>query len=187
MTAYAISVILFLARNYRIMSGSKKTKDMRSTSSWAYVLLCVASQINLIHAFSDNVSPPKHTASLAHPNRRNFFKKAVTSVMPVLTISTFLPSSPVLALDFDAFASAELGNDRVSAKMSDDMALCKFGQASKAKGEACIRAGMPTKAAYQGGVDAFGNIDRGNFQRCQTSWTIVDGKYVKGLVCDLKD
>lgn len=44
--------------------------------------------------------------------------------------------------------------------MSEDEALCRFGQPSLAKGDACVRAGLPTAPLKKGGVDAFGQVDR---------------------------
>lgn len=73
-------------------------------------------------------------------------------------------SSPARALDMDSFMSQELSTS--SKKMSDDEALCKFGQPSQERGNACVRAGLPT-TSKQGGVDAYGNVDRGNYVRCK--------------------
>ena len=51
--------------------------------------------------------------------------------------------------------------------MTDDEALCRFGQPSKGRGDACVRAGLSTKLSSKpGAVDAYGNVDRGDFVRC---------------------
>lgn len=62
------------------------------------------------------------------------------------------------ALDMDSFIAKELDNKKEPPKMSDDEALCKYGQPSKATGNACLRAGLSTKRPT--GVDAFGTVDR---------------------------
>lgn len=80
-----------------------------------------------------------------------------------------MPSAPAQALDMDSFMSQELSppkNAVPTKKLSDDEALCKFGQPSKERGDACIRAGLPT-TLKKGGVDAYGNVDRGDFVRCK--------------------
>jgi len=78
--------------------------------------------------------------------------------------ATILPLQEAKALDMDAFASQELKSSSSSSsrsgsdgnKMSDDEALCKFGQPSKQRGDACVRIGMST-TLKKGGVDAYGN------------------------------
>jgi hypothetical protein len=77
---------------------------------------------------------------------------------------SFQPSAGY-SLDMDAFASRQLndtaGADKQSSvALSDDAALCKYGQPSQRKGDACVRAGLPTAATKKGGVDAYGQIDR---------------------------
>jgi hypothetical protein len=103
-------------------------------------------------------------------------------------------SSPAaaVALDMDAFASKALESggkcdEKMDKKcrpnLSDDEALCRFGQPSKEIGEACVRAGMPTAAKKEGGVDAFGKMDRGDFVRCKTRWVDNGVKYIKKREC----
>mmetsp|Transcript_7714 Transcript_7714/g.11087 ORF Transcript_7714/g.11087 Transcript_7714/m.11087 type:complete len:133 (-) Transcript_7714:123-521(-) len=64
--------------------------------------------------------------------------------------AAFVSSVPTAnALDMDAFMNAELANDttncdpkrdvKCAPKMSDDQALCTYGQSGKARGEACKR------------------------------------------------
>lgn len=94
-----------------------------------------------------------------------------------------------MALDIDAFMQKELDTGTCSEstdkkcqpKLTEDQALCRFGQPSKKTGEACLRAGMST--ARPSGVDAFGKVDRGEFLRCKVKY-IDDGKnYVKEWQC----
>ena len=95
----------------------------------------------------------------------------------------FLIGAPTaaIALDIDSFMQRELDNGtcnekidkKCKPKLSDDEALCRFGQPSPETGEACIRAGMSTSRPT-GSVDAFGKIDRGDYMRCKAYW--VDGK-----------
>jgi len=88
------------------------------------------------------------------------------------------------ALDIDAFASSQLATDSGKSKdMSDDEALCKYGAPGPDRGQACVRAGIPTGKASKSQVDAFGNIDRGDFVRCEREWKVIDGKYQKFDIC----
>ena len=98
---------------------------------------------------------------------------------------------PVNALDIDSFMQKEIENEtcnektdkKCKPKLSDDEALCRFGQPSRETGEACIRSGIST--SRKGGVDAFGAVDRGTFTRCKAKY-IDDGKsdkLVKTWVC----
>lgn len=106
-------------------------------------------------------------------DRRSFFQASA------ITASTF--ASPAFGLDMDAFMNAELNSDKPK-EMTDDERTCKFAAPGPAKGAACERAGMST-AGKGKGVDAFGNIDRGDFVRCKTSYPMIDGKYVKTVTC----
>eukprot|EP00532_Pseudo-nitzschia_australis_P007054 CAMPEP_0168175370 /NCGR_PEP_ID=MMETSP0139_2-20121125/7084_1 /TAXON_ID=44445 /ORGANISM="Pseudo-nitzschia australis, Strain 10249 10 AB" /LENGTH=151 /DNA_ID=CAMNT_0008093749 /DNA_START=134 /DNA_END=589 /DNA_ORIENTATION=+ len=96
---------------------------------------------------------------------------------------TFTASSPSLALDMDSFMAKELDSTKVAPKMSDDEALCKFGAPSKGTGNACLRAGLPTKRST--GVDAFGTVDRGTFVRCKPNY--VDDPKNKGMLINIWD
>ena len=88
------------------------------------------------------------------------------------------------ALDMDAFASSQLAKEEPKYKdLSEDEALCKYGSAGPDKGSACQRAGMSTAGKGAKGVDAFGNIDRGDFVRCKREWKVIDGKYEKFDIC----
>jgi len=63
-------------------------------------------------------------------SRKHFVAAAASMV--------FLPP-PSIALDMDAFASAELKKDTPSKDYSADEALCLFGGASSDRAEACAR------------------------------------------------
>jgi len=108
-------------------------------------------------------------------NRRNFFQVATASVATTSIIA------PAFALDMEAFMNQELKQD-VPKQVSDDERMCRFGAPGKEKGEACERAGMST-AGKGKGVDAYGNIDRGDFVRCKTTYPMIDGQYVKTVIC----
>ncbi len=115
--------------------------------------------------------------------RRLFF---VHLAADIGVVTAAIPSQPSYALDMDAFIQKELSNDscddRVSKKcqpkLTDDEALCRFGQPSQATGEACLRAKMSTKRST--GVDAFGKVDRGEYLRCKAKY--VDDKQTNKLV-----
>lgn len=91
------------------------------------------------------------------------------------------------ALDMDYFMNQELAapsstaSSAAKSKMSDDEALCKFGQPSKGRGDACVRAGMSTKLK-KGGVDAYGNVDRGDFVRCSFQYVEDPNSPNKGFL-----
>lgn len=78
----------------------------------------------------------------------------------------------------------ELGKDNEKyPQLSEDAALCKYGFPSRATGEACVRAGLPT-TRVAGGVDAFGQADRGDFVRCKQFYALDEkGQYVKKTEC----
>lgn len=109
-------------------------------------------------------------------SRRGWFQ--VASALAITTAVTTTTTS-AHALDIDSFVQNELQadsvrcNDKTSKKcmpkLSEDEALCRFGQPSPRTGEACLRAGMSTKRP-SGGVDAFGQVDRGNYARCKPNY-----------------
>jgi len=106
--------------------------------------------------------------------------------MPFATIAAsiaFQTPLPSNALDMDAFIKSELESDKKK-DFTDDEALCKFGAPGRDKGEACVRAGLSTAGAKSGGVDAYGKIDRGTFERCKKKWDIVNGKYEFEVICE---
>ncbi len=113
-------------------------------------------------------------------NRRDVLKTVVAGLFfPSLTIG----SEASNALDMDAFINSELEKDNKQRDLTDDEALCKYGNSGKDRGEACSRAGLSTSSKKKGAVDSYGNIDRGDFVRCQTSYPMIDGKYVKTVTC----
>jgi len=107
--------------------------------------------------------------------RRDFFRVATVSA------STMVVASPALALDMDAFINKELQQDTPT-EVTDDQRTCRYAAPGKDKGEACKRAGMSTSGKGNG-VDAYGNIDRGDYVRCKTSYPMIDGQYVKTVTC----
>mmetsp|Transcript_12150 Transcript_12150/g.18655 ORF Transcript_12150/g.18655 Transcript_12150/m.18655 type:complete len:145 (-) Transcript_12150:199-633(-) len=123
--------------------------------------------------------------ALSLEGRRKMIKRSALVALPF----AILPKA--VALDMDAFMQEELTskecNDKVDKKcqrnLSADEALCRFGQPSPATGQACVRANVSPKR--QGGVDAFGNIDRGDYVRCKPYY--VDGEngfLVKKFKCE---
>ena len=87
-------------------------------------------------------------------------RRSTILAFPAFAMMAGVSASPSasVALDVDSFIAKELDNKKVTAKMSDDEALCKFGSPARATGEACLRAGLSTKRPT--GVDAFGTVDR---------------------------
>ena len=135
------------------------------------------------------VNPLSRDAWSTKAARRNFLCELparVTFIGASLAGVSIGMSLPSAALDMDAFARKELADevcdDRVSKKckpqLSEDEALCRFGQPSPKTGEACLRAGMSTKRPT--GVDAFGTLDRGEFIRCKPKY--VDDPKTNKLV-----
>ena len=69
--------------------------------------------------------------------------------LATIFLSTIAATRASNALDMDAFMNAELASDKKNCdpkkdpkcipKLSEDEALCKYGQGGKAKGEACKR------------------------------------------------
>ena len=120
------------------------------------------------------------TISLSSVQAWTMTRKQMLQTFTAVT-TTLAPTPSEAALDMDAFANSQLTTP--SSQMSSDEALCKFGQPSPEKGNACVRAGLSTKSATPGGVDAFGNVDRGDFVRCQYYYELVNDKYVKKSAC----
>ena len=101
---------------------------------------------------------------------------------------TSVSSTVALALDMDAFIDQQLDGGAASSSskstspLTEDQALCKYGFPSPATGQACVRAGMSTKRV--GSLDAFGNVNRGNFIRCKQVYIDNGTAYEKKTVCD---
>lgn len=109
-------------------------------------------------------------------------RRALVFALPFVAAGTALPSN---ALDMDAFVNQELAKDSKQTELSADEALCKFGQPSFERGEACARAGKSTKLS-KNGVDAYGKVFRGDFTRCKQFYDLdKNGKYVKKTECGL--
>ena len=78
-------------------------------------------------------------------------RQILSSILGGVVTATIASSSPTIAnaLDMDAFINAELANDtkncdpkrdpKCAPQMTSDQATCKYGQAGKAKSEACKR------------------------------------------------
>jgi hypothetical protein len=127
--------------------------------------------------------------SYQHPNSSSSSIRRAFLITPLVAVATAQSQqqapSVAWALDMDAFINQELSKDSVNPMLGKDEALCRFGQPSQATGEACLRAGMSTKRRGSGGtLDAFGNVNRGDFVRCQFEYEL-DGKggYDKITVC----
>lgn len=121
-------------------------------------------------------------ASTSSGDRRSFLGTAAAAGAGVASMLIAPSSPPAAALDMEAFANRELNADSTTKKMSDDEALCKFGMPSRKTGDACMRAGMSAKRR-DGGVDAYGNVDRGSFVRCTASYVDTGTEYKKVVTC----
>jgi hypothetical protein len=108
-----------------------------------------------------------------------------------ITGGTLFGSSIVVeksyALDMDAFINKELANDNAKSssnkKLTNDEALCKYGQPSKDRGDACVRAGLPISLPGRA-VNAYGEVDRGTFVRCKQFYELEEEGYVKKTYCE---
>ena len=131
---------------------------------------------------SDNDNDKKQLLS----NRRSILT-TLTLLPATISLATISPPDPSHALDVDSFVQQELerGEAPSRAPLSDAEAMCRYGASSPERGEACARAGMSTVGVRggKGGADRFGQVDRGDFVRCVTSYRLVDGKYVKEVDC----
>lgn len=117
-------------------------------------------------------------------SRRNIFKSITsTSVAFSLLGVAGTSTQSSIALDMDAFMNKELEGDKTKSEISDDVKTCKYAAPGKEKGDACVRAGISI-AGKNGGVDAYGRINRGDYVRCKTSYPMIDGKYVKTVTCE---
>lgn len=110
-------------------------------------------------------------SSIHDSNRRSF----------LVSVGTLIQASPAFALDMDAFVNKELQSN-TKTEMSKDEGLCKYGAPGPARGAACERVGLKT-GVVKNGVDAYGNIDRGDYVKCKTEYPMIDGKYVKTVTC----
>ncbi len=115
-------------------------------------------------------------------SRRNFFSSAIATATATAGAVQVAQTRPAFALDMDAFMNQELQKD-VKRDLTDDERTCRYAAPSQTTGEACVRAGMKT-TRIAGGVDAFGNYDRGDYVKCKTSYPMIDGQYVKTVTCE---
>ena len=102
-----------------------------------------------MNAFAPNAQAGRATTTILH-GAASSDSDIVSrrSVMATIFLST-LAASNANALDMDAFMNAELANDlkncdpkrdpKCVPKLSDDEALCKYGQSGKARAEACTK------------------------------------------------
>ncbi|GMI60796.1 hypothetical protein ScalyP_jg215 [Parmales sp. scaly parma] len=114
------------------------------------------------------------------------------SLMAIPLFITLAPS-PTKALDMDAFARDTIASDTKNCNpkldpkcqevMNDDEALCKYGGSGKSRGEACKRVRASNSAVSTPKENAFGEVDRGKFDRCNPSYTMIDSKWVKEFKC----
>lgn len=165
--AFAFSVVLFIT-----------LKSSATVGAWSLLKSSPVaprrqSQPNTVSSSKDGSS--SNNNNNGNVSRRSLIQTAFFSAMAVgsTAIST---TAAAQALDMDAFASQQLlSNDGATATMtsnsnkntavaavvmSDDEAMCRFGQPSQRKGDACVRAGLPTAPSKKGGVDAYGQVDR---------------------------
>ena len=134
---------------------------------------------------SRSVCKNSHEWVITKQEERWSSKAALTSAAILLSFSVLVEPSD--ALDMDAFAASQLSSSTSLSssspkKMSEDEALCKYGQPGQSTGDACIRAGLPIQR--KSGVSAYGSVDRGDFARCRFPYAVVDGKYVQQRICD---
>jgi hypothetical protein len=160
----------------------------------AVLLLLVQQLAAVVQSYqqpnSSSISISSSKANHQHIHRRAFLTAPLVAVATFATCSVpsqsqqASSSSSAWALDMDAFMNQELNKDSVKPTLSQDEALCRFGQPSQATGEACLRAGLSTKRRSGGTLNAFGTVDRGDFVRCKYEYQL-DGKggYDKITVC----
>lgn len=141
---------------------------------------------------SSVVTEVKAWSASNRPNRDNACKSRRSILLGIVPTTVVVgaaivaTSTSAQALDMDAFIQRELSSEvcddkldkKCQPKLSDDQALCRFGQPSQETGEACLRANMSTKRST--GVDAFGKVDRGEYLRCKAKY--VDDKTSNKLV-----
>ena len=101
--------------------------------------------------------------------RRAVFASIISA--GILTSGNLINNNNAMALDFDAFIKSEIEADTKNCdpkrdpkcipKLSEDEALCKYGQSGNARGEACKRfkaaggaLGPPKKEKSPGGAYA---------------------------------
>lgn len=162
------------------------------TAALLCLLVVLTGTARRINAYSQPRRPPKHhsaaptTSIPPAASRRSFLAVLPLVAAPGIPITAVVVAANANALDVDNFIQQQLDtsscDERTSKKckpqLSEDEAMCRFGQPSPRTGNACVRAGLAT--SRQGGVDAFGKIDRGDFVRCKGVY--VDDPERKGML-----
>jgi hypothetical protein len=151
--------------------------------STALALLLLVQLAAVVQSYQQpNSSSSSSKVNYHHHPRRAFLTAPL--VVVVATAHSQQHAAAAWALDMEAFINQELTKDSVKPMLSEDEALCRFGQPSRTTGEACLRAGLSTKRRSGGTLDAFGTVDRGDFVRCNFEYEL-DGKggYDKITVC----
>jgi hypothetical protein len=156
---------------------------------WPSCVLCALMIISCRQAQQSHgwsIPPPAKPTdtrgSQSGSSRRTFLSISTSMAAVVVVVG---PPSHADALDMDAFAKQQLGGGTNSQPppLSEDAALCKYGSPAPATGAACERAGMSPKRV--GTLDAYGNVDRGDFVRCKQFYDNNNGTtaYEKKTVC----
>jgi hypothetical protein len=104
-----------------------------------------------VNAFAPNAqSRPLTSLSMGSSSDEEIMsRRNAMGGLATIFLSTVGATNNANALDMDAFMNAELASDQKNCdpkrdpkcipKLSEDEALCKYGQGGKAKGEACSR------------------------------------------------
>jgi hypothetical protein len=131
----------------------------RSSSSFVWTKRATTTES--LRAVSSTEVGEESSLLFASSTRRSWIQRAAFQM--ALVASTSPAITAARALDMEAFAAQQLqatSNTATETAMSEDEGMCRFGQPSPQKGEACIRAGLSTAPLRKGGVDAFGQVDR---------------------------
>jgi len=135
------------------------SRSCSNTQQYVVVVALICALIGQLRLAESMVVPDAAPSKTTIDTRRIFLKTTFASVT-----ATAMAPSAARSLDMDAFATQQLQSSSSAssstAALSEDQALCKFGQPSPQRGEACLRAGMSTKPTKKGGVDAFGQVER---------------------------
>jgi hypothetical protein len=124
------------------------------------------------------VSPSEALQQPSLSRRQAFASIATATAAASVFVIAPLASN---ALDMDAFANQQLTPSVAPPKLTDDEALCRYGSPAQKTGEACVRAGLPTKRS--GSLDAFGKTDRGDYVRCKSRYEDRGDRYEMVTEC----
>jgi hypothetical protein len=154
---------------------------------WPSCVLCALMIISCRQAHQSHgwsiPQPAKPTDTRGSQSSRRTFLSISTGMAAAVVVVVGPPSS-ANALDMDAFAKQQLGGTNSQpSPLSEDAALCKYGSPAPATGAACERAGLSPQRV--GTLDAYGNVDRGDFVRCKQFYDNNNGTtaYEKKTVC----